>query len=286
MNESQQFDPNRILLAVDGSQSSKAAVYAAAQIASAIGWSLHALYVVDVTQVFEIYGDTSKELSELVDNTRNEQQMTLFEEQGTLVLAEIEGLCQKMGLLVTTEMIFGGIPDTILRTAKQYSLLALGRRGNRHEKDTQHLGSNFQHIAHHIHLPLLIGGNDTTQQKFQRILLAYDGSELSRKALTWTENLQKMFGEVIVLSVEDEHRKDHTWLESRQKEITESTLTHYEFIADQGEAGKMIASIASSRQADLILMGAYQHTQLLEWTKHSVIDNVLREVNLPVLAMK
>jgi len=39
---------------------------------------------------------------------------------GTLTLAEIDELCQEMNVPVTTEMIFGGVPETILESAKQF----------------------------------------------------------------------------------------------------------------------------------------------------------------------
>ena len=286
MNNTQQFKHNSILLAVDGSPSAKAAAHAAIQLASKLNWNIHALYVVDITQVFDPYSDIFPELSELGEETPCEQKVTLFEEQGVLALVEIEGLCQQMSVPVTTEMIFGDVPDIILQLSKGYDLLAIGHMGNRHAKETRHLGSNFQQIAHHTHIPLLIGGSQFTPQKFQRVLLAYDGSQPSRKAFEWTESLQNMFKTVMVLSVEREKERKHTWLADRHKEIDGSALTQYEFIQAAGNPGKMIASEALAEQADLILMGSYQHTNLLRWTRQSTIDTVLRETDLPILAIK
>jgi nucleotide-binding universal stress UspA family protein len=286
MNDKRQSRFDSILLAVDGSLSTKSTAYAAVQIASAMHCSIHAEYVVDVTQVFDTYGDSNRELSELGGVLSNEQQVTLFEEQGTFALAEIDYLCQEMNIPLTTEMVFGGIPDMILESSKQYKLLALGRRGNRHERASHYLGSNFRQIAHHIHIPLLIGGSANEKRKIRHVLLAYDGSRFSRTALSWIESLQWIFEKITVLSVENGHEKDHTWLEERQKEIMDSNLSNYEFVREEGEPGLVIASTALSRKADLILTGSYQHGPLLEWAGHSVLDAVLREVNLPILATK
>lgn len=282
----QQSTSGSILLAVDGSRSAKAAAKAASKIASSMKWNLHALYVVDAAQVFEMYSDATKELSELGEELPQEEKEKLFEEQGILALAEIKELCQQMGVSLTTEMIFGGIPEIILKTARMHSLLAMGRRGNRHEKDRHHLGSNFLKVAHHVHIPLLIGGRDTAKPIFNRALLAYDGSELSRRALIWTENLQSMLTDIMTLSVEKENTRDHTWLADRYEEIATNTLSHYEFIRKEGEPGHTIASTASSKQAELILMGAYQHSKVFGRSRHSAIETVLREVDLPVLAAK
>ena len=59
----------------------------------------------------------------------------------------------------TTEMICGDIQKTILDSSQYYNLLALGQRGNFHEKDVLYLGSNFRHIAHHASVPLLISSS-------------------------------------------------------------------------------------------------------------------------------
>ena len=286
MKDTQQFKPNNILLAVDGSRSSKAAAYAATQVASALKWKIHALYVVDAAQVFEMYGDTSQELGKLGGEFSNEEPVTLFEEQGTLSLIEIEELCQNMNVPVTTEMIFGGIPETILNASKQFGLLALGRRGNHYERDGNHLGGNFRKIAHHARIPLLIGGTDNTPLKHRHVLLAYDGSKFSHAALSWTEKLQKMFADVMAVSVGQKCKEDCAWLEERQKEIVQSTLKHCKFDKEIGEPGKTIASVASSRHADLLVMGTYQHSQLREWATHSTLNSVIQEVTIPILAAK
>ena len=118
MNNTQQFNHGSILLAVDGSPSAKATAYAAAQIASKMQWRIHALYVVDVTQVFDPYSDISQELSELGEEMPYEQKVKLFEEQGTLALAEIEDLCEQMNVPITTEMVFGGVPVNILQISE------------------------------------------------------------------------------------------------------------------------------------------------------------------------
>ena len=286
MNNTRQFNSNSILLAVDGSSSAKAVAYAAAQVASALEWNIHALYVVDAAQVFEMYSDTSRELSKLGGEISNEQLVTLFEKQGTLSLIEIEELCLEMNVSLTTEMIFGGVPETILEASKHFSLLALGRRGNHYERDGHHLGGNFRRIAHHVRIPILIGGTDNTPLKHEHILLAYDGSKFSHTALSWTEKLQKLFVDVMAVSVGKNCEEDCAWLEERQKEIAQSTLKHYEFDREIGEPGKIITSVATSRHADLLVMGAYKHSQFREWASHSALDSVMHEVAIPILAAK
>jgi nucleotide-binding universal stress UspA family protein len=286
MHTADKSESGSILLAVDGSASAKSAAYAATQIAATLQWGIHAVYVVDITQVFDVYGNTRQELNELGKNIPNEMQSTLFEEQGTLALAEIEQMCEVMNVPLTREMIFGGVPEIILEAAKKHDLLALGRRGNRRKEDPHHLGENFQKIASHSQLSLLIGSSEITLREITRALLAYDGSELSRQALNWTERLQALFMEVVALSIEKEGQTEPAWLKKRQNEIADSSLPRCKFIGERGEPRYAIVSTALSRQMDLIVMGSYRHSQFLEWTTHSVLNAVLKKVNALILATK
>jgi nucleotide-binding universal stress UspA family protein len=286
MDESRPSTRANILLAVDGSPSAKSAVFAATQIASRMDWSLHALYVVDASRVFEVYSDTTNELSELGEKLPHAQQIKLFEEQGLLALTEMEALCQKKGLSVTREMIFGGVPDIIRRIMTGYDLLAIGRRGNHRQNDTQHLGGNFKQVAHHTRIPMLIGGNGSQRPDFQRVLLAYDGSRSSRTALTWAEDFQRIFKDILILFVEKRREPGQMWLEERFEEISNSSLKHYDILKKEGMSGAMIASIASMTGVDLILMGTGQHTGPLAWGRDGLLDTVLREIDIPVLATK
>jgi nucleotide-binding universal stress UspA family protein len=225
-------------------------------------------------------------LKELGNDLPKERHISLFEEEGTLALVEIKDIGREMGTAVTTEMIFGGIPEIILESAKQSNLLALGRRGNRHEKHSQHLGSNFRQIEHHAHIPLLIGGSEPTQEELNRVLLAYNGNDLSRSALNWVEGLQTIFTDIIVLSVKTKNEPGSAWLEKRQEEISKSTLGHWDFVGMEGEPGPIITSTALARQADLIVMGAYRHRQLIEWASHRTLNYVLSNIDLPIMAIK
>ena len=78
--------PGSIFLALDNSSAAKAAAFMATQIASILQWSIHALYGVNITKVFDMYSNVGPELSELGNDVPDKQRITLFEELGTLAL--------------------------------------------------------------------------------------------------------------------------------------------------------------------------------------------------------
>jgi nucleotide-binding universal stress UspA family protein len=49
------------------------------------------------------------------------------------------------------------------------------------------------------------------------------------------------------------------------------------------EVGRLLLSQAVAFSADLLVMGAYGHSQISEWMFGSVTRTVLREAGLPVL---
>ena len=286
MDGSNNKESGRILAAVDGSPSSRSAAYAAAQMASLLHWSMHALYVVDLTEALEPYNPINRDLSELGDERpEGEKRLTLLEEQGLLVLEEVRTMCEKYTVSVTTEMMAGDIPSIILDAAGQYDILALGRRGNHHNGEMNHLGSNFRHIMHHCKTSVLVGASHDDRRNFRNLLLAYNGSDLSRCALGWTERLQSLFKEKIVISVGNEHL-GQVWLKERESEITGSALVHPDFVTEIGEAPPSISRLVLARKTDLLVMGGHHHSHLLEWAAHSTLNGVLREVDVPILAAK
>lgn len=287
MNELKQTKPGGVLLAVDGSPSAKSAAYAVAQIASGLQWGIHALYVVDIPQVFDMYGSARQELSQLEGVLpAKRRRVTLFKEHGTLALTEVRGICEAMHVPITTEMLAGNTTEIILSHASNYSLLGLGQRGNRHKDDREHLGSNFRQLAHRSPIPVLIGEKDDERRQFQCLLLAYDGGDLSRLALRWVERMQRLFTKVTVISVSEATIDRDAWLGERRKEIAASALADPEFIGASGIPGEHIPAAAASQGADLIAMGSYQHSRFLEWARDSTLSTVLREVHLPILAVQ
>jgi nucleotide-binding universal stress UspA family protein len=180
--------------------------------------------------------------------------------------------------------VFGGVPELIHQEAAHARLLALGRRGHGHATDASHLGRNFRAIAHRAHLPILVGGAE--QGSLQRLLLAYNGSEQATKALAWVNLLQRtLAGQVIVLAVQENSGASQQWLSEIQAQLDTSDLANYRFISRSGQPAAEIVAAASENQADLVVMGRYRHTAVLDRLIGSTLDRVLRGTRLPVLVV-
>jgi nucleotide-binding universal stress UspA family protein len=267
-----------IVVAQDGSPAALAAAGIAIQIAQSQALSIHGLYVVDETLALDTYADYRQELASDREPASRAQLLAWFKKQGNAALQLLEARCQAAGVPVTAELMAGGVPEMILRESEQAKLLAIGRRGHGHEGDPGHLGGSFRTIAHQMHLPLIIGGGE--ERTVRRLLLAYDGSKRTQPALSWASRLQRTLpAEAAVVAVQENgHQSTAGWLAEAQAQ-----LAGCQCLSRQGQPASEIVAAAEETQADLIIMGRYRHTALLEWLRGSTVDRVLSVTELPVL---
>jgi len=267
-----------IVVAQDGSPAALAAAGIAIQIAQSQALSIHGLYVVDETLALDTYADYRQELASDREPASRAQLLAWFKKQGNAALQLLEARCQAAGVPVTAELMAGGVPEMILRESEQAKLLAIGRRGHGHEGDPGHLGGSFRTIAHQMHLPLIIGGGE--ERTVRRLLLAYDGSKRTQPALSWASRLQRTLpAEAAVVAVQENgHQSTAGWLAEAQAQ-----LAGCQCLSRQGQPASEIVAAAEETQADLIIMGRYRHTALLEWLRGSTVDRVLSATELPVL---
>jgi len=281
-----------ILVADDFSVESRAAADAALQIARNQDLTIEGLYVVEEVLALDTYANYHAELSVLSNGsndsgrepTSRAELVNWFENQGKVALNWLESAGTEAGVPVTTKLLAGGVSELVLRDAAQARLLAIGRRGHSHKDDSESLGHNFRKIAHHVHLPMLVGGRETPS--LHRLLLAYHGQAHANEALAWTAKLQRdLSAEVIVLSVleDSESHQEGVNLEEIKEKLAHSDLAAYRFLTGQGRPAVEMATAAAANGVDLIILGHYRHSALVEWLVGSTVDRLLRATSLPVL---
>jgi len=281
-----------ILVANDNSLEACAATHAALQIARNQNLAIRGLYVVEEVLALDTYANYRAELPlpSITSNDRSRQPssraelLSWLQKQGKVALHWLESACVKAGVPVTTELLAGGVAELVLRNTARARLLAIGRRGHGHKEDSESLGHNFRKIAHHTHLPMLIGG--AKKPSLHRLLLSYDGRAHADEALAWTAKLQRdLSAEVIVLSVceDTESGQREVNREEIEDRLAHSDLAEYRFLTGQGRPAAEMAVVAIANDVDLIILGRYRHSAPLEWLVGSTVDRLLRATPLPVL---
>lgn len=276
-----------ILVTLDGSLFSKNAANEAILIAQQQGLSIRGYYIVDEEVILNPYANYHLEFgspsppSYAIPTAQNEL-VDWFERQGSNALTWLEDRCKEAGVKATNELVLGGIPELIIKEAESASLLALGLRGLGRRGESDHLGRNFRIIAHHTHQPMLVCSTEVTP--LRNLLLAYNGSKRAENALEWAAGLQKSFySNVVVVPVQEGEAASDEWISQIESRLRESGLNDYRLIHRHGHPAAEIIAVAEENHSDLILMGGYRHTALVEWLVGSTVDRVLHSTQLPVL---
>jgi nucleotide-binding universal stress UspA family protein len=273
-----------ILVAADGSPAAEGAASVAIQIAASQNLAIHGLYVVDEALALDsVYAGFQRELGRSAAITSRTELLGQLEAQGHVVLEWLEMQCQAAGVPITTDILFGGVPELALREAGKAHLLALGRRGHGHADNPAHLGRNFQAIARRVDRPILVGGDE--ECAVHRLLLAYNGSERARKALAWASRLQESLpAEIAVVAVQETDADlPGQWLQEAQAALPRLHFDICWCLERRGTPAAEIVAVAGEIETDLIVMGRYGHSAFIERLAGSTVGDVLKATRLPVL---
>lgn len=145
------------------------------------------------------------------------------------------------------------------------------------------LGSGFRTLIQQVSRPLLAVPSHREPSPLDRVLLAYDGSPKADEALFVAAHLAEHWKvELRVVTVSEMGGavpralvRALRYLREREIEVTG--------VEEQGAVGEAILRAAEIYASNLILMGSYGFSPLLEAVLGSAVDQVLRQARQPVL---
>lgn len=119
--------------------------------------------------------------------------------------------------------------------------------------------------------------------KIERLLLAYDGSPKSKEALFITAYWAGKWGQSVdVLTVNDDENTARIIQHFAMDYLRNRKIKAHLHQAS-GPVAPAVMELARVRNDDVILMGGYGYTPVLEFALGSAVDQVLRESDRPVL---
>src|ERR1700751_2299709 len=171
-----------VLVAIDGSEHSRAATEHALWIAERLNASVTALHVIDIVSIegsflhdvsgslgFEPYLDFPSKMREVL------------EERGRAMLAEFSERAAEAKVRSETLMDVGVIANEICERARTADLVVIGHRGINEKFSTGLLGGTAESVTRKCPKPLLV--TPTGWQPVRKPALAYDGSPRSSSAM-------------------------------------------------------------------------------------------------------
>lgn len=278
----------KILVAVDGSESSKNALHQAFKLANEEKcW-------ITVTSVVPPYEGEIEILG--IKDIRAALRRPCEE-----ALTEVEKIAKTERMLVKTVCEKGEIYERIvdLADAENCDVIVMGRRGLRNI-ERMLVGRVTARVIGHTQRDVLVVPNGTTVG-WKTIVLATDGSKYSAAATERAIAFAKSYGgELKVLSVvdvpsefyaeapqavEDLVGKAKGFVAEAKKQAEAAGVPAETFVGE-AEAYQAINNLAKEQKADMIILGSHGRTGLRRLLMGSVTEKVIGYASCPVLVVK
>ncbi|MBS1234481.1 MAG: uspA protein [Nitrospirae bacterium] len=283
---------NKILVGFDGSEFSRAALLEAANRIKRRGGKVILLNAVYFDE--EEFGNKPEQL---------EKRM----ESGKKICSGAKEMVRKeFGIDIESIVSEGEPPEVIARTAQEMNadLIAMGTHGRRGIKRFI-MGSVTSGVIGHAPCDVLVVKKPCTRctGEFTSILLPFDGSAFSKKALSHAYALAKDEGsEVTALYVipryeemigfmktdsirKSLHKEAERIIELAKQSVSSNGVTLATAI-EEGNAADKIVETANRMKHDLIVMGSYGWRGVNKAILGSTTERVIMNATCPILVVK
>ncbi len=271
-----------LLVGLDGSEHSQTAGAYAQWLAKKLGGQITALHIVDLASIegtffhdisgslgFEPYLDLSSKVREALH------------ERGEQILGSFLQSSRDQGLSVEMVNTLGVIANEIAEHARIADLVIIGHRGVNEKYTTGLLGSTAESVTRKSPKPVFV-----TPMKFRECknpLLAYDGSSKAAAVMHDAAEFCLQLGtDLTVLTVNHEEDRAQEILEEARKYLKAYNLEVTLEAQRTGNAPERIANFIHERGHDLLFIGAYGHSRIIEMVLGSTTEYVLRNADCPV----
>jgi len=202
-------------------------------------------------------------------------------EAARAVQARFEARCADAGVPGKLAIVTGEVSRTICERSRWVDLIVANLAFPPQAGPLARLGSGFRTLIRRCPWPLLaVTGADSA---LSHPLLAYDGSPKAQEALYVATYIAGAWGvPLTVLTVTESGRATAATLARGQAYLTTHGV-QAECLAETGPVAETLLQIAAARGIDLIIMGGYGYTPVLEVVLGSTVDHVLRAGLCPVL---
>ncbi len=270
-----------ILVALDGSEHADTALQHALWLAERLRATVVGLHVIDVVSIegsflhdisgslgFEPYLDFSAKMREAL------------RERGRVLLETFTRRCAERHVPCDTSLEMGIVPNEICDQARTADLVVIGHRGINERFSTGLLGSTTESVTRKSPKPVLV--SPMAFHAIERPLLAYDGSQRASAAMHTAAEVASALGlplTVLHVSREDEPGsrvldEARRYLQAYDLRVTCESLT--------GHPHERIVEAIRDRGHDLLFIGAYGHSRIIEMVLGSTTEYVLRNSACPV----
>ncbi len=279
----------KILVAVDGSDSSKNAFIQACKIArDDKSW-------ITVITTIPLYQDQFETLG------IKEKVSKALKEEGEKILSEIKTVAEREDAYIKLKLEEGSPFDTIIDIADEgnFDLIVMGRHGKASIEKTL-VGSVTARVIGYSQRDVLVVPRGTSIG-WTNIFLPTDGSKYNKVAMEKAIDLAKSYGgQLKVISVVDVTEEFYTEAPGAVEELVkkakkfvndikekaEAQRINTEVFVREGESYKVITELSRQYNSNVIVMGSHGRTGIRRLLMGSVAEGVIGHAPCPVLIVK
>jgi nucleotide-binding universal stress UspA family protein len=272
-----------ILVPIDSSDTSLVAVDYAIDLSRSFNSEVEGISIIDIKKLAGPFmRDLGTSIGGMVPYADFQQNLrTFMEDTARAALDELEGKCNSAGIPCTRTMKEGVVSKEIFESAKRCDMIAMGMSGEHAFWRDAFLGSNLESVVRQTHKPVLV--TPEKYKKITKILVAYDASSFSTKALTAGADIaEQMKLPLTVVTVSDDKKAGEDILSQADENLKDCKIT-YDKVLKDGETVSAILDSCNEGSYDLLVLGAYGHSKIRELILGNTTVQIMRKVSCAVL---
>lgn len=279
--ETRELVIRRILVAVDTSAHSLAALDAAARLAASMQAELAGLFVEDVNLLRLAALPFAKELRwpssarRRLDEVRMQRELQLMASQARRALAKA---AEEAEAEWTFRVVRGTVSEEVLNAAVEADLLSLGRASRPLTRRVR-LGSTAQAVAVHASRSVLLARKGADLEL--PIAVTYDGSEVASRVIDAAVRMSHIHDNNLIVLVMAEQADEAPHLAERASRLLGDRISHaeYRFLPTNGDEG--LGDVLAKERCALVVLGGDSPSLQGERLYH-----LLDDLDCPVLVIR
>lgn len=272
-----------ILVAVDGSAFTEPVLQYGIELSKKFQALLRVLTVIDI-RIFEWAVAIGVEgFAPIIPSSGyQEESQKLLDQKAEEILKKTELLLKAQAVDYVLEKESGNPVDVICEKAKLADMVVLGARGEFAKWSDKMLGATLEAITRLSIKPVFISPKEFRDIK--KIMIAYDGSENSSRALTLAAFFASRLDlPLLLFNVNESIDSGRKILQEAKEYLAPYQISEVEEKISAGEPTAQIVDVSKNEQIDLIIMGSYGHSRIREAILGSTTVQTMRQVTTPIL---
>ena len=178
----------------------------------------------------------------------------------------------------------GSLADGLIELEDRIRVVVAGIRGDVETEEPCGISPQLQTVIRSINKPILIVNQKFSEPK--EIMLAYDGNDAAKKALSMVASSPLFKScKCHLVHVSNNPSDEHELLEHASKHLSDSGIETVPVLLT-GKIDEQLSLYQAEKDIDLMLMGAFSHSRIHNFLLGSFTERMLAKTRKPVLLLR